>query len=96
MRTSVAEREVADDADAGLCASRKFLRDWQRGRVDADGSAAEVDAFLDVAADVLVRELRLEDGLVDVAGKLSLAHVAGFFLGMSHGDMLLLQSDGRL
>ena len=74
-----AEGEVAHHADLGVGAFAQLDGDGQGGGIDAHGAAAEVDALLDVLADVILGEFRLQNGLVNVGGQLGHGHVGSFF-----------------
>ena len=84
------KRKVADDADLRVGAAGELGGDVERRRVDADGCAPKVDAFLNVSPDFVLRELRFEYGLVNVARELANGHVT-CFLGWFHPCLQLIR-----
>ncbi|MPM57595.1 hypothetical protein SDC9_104417 [bioreactor metagenome] len=79
-----AKRKIADHADARLRSLAEFPRDGKRSGIDAYGCAAEINAFLDILYDVILRKLRLEHRLVDIGGEFRGCHFRSFF-GWFHG-----------
>ena len=73
------EGEIANDAYFRIRACAELGRNVEGGRVYAHGTAAVVNALLNVFADVVLSELRLKNGLVNVAGQLLDRHICRFF-----------------
>ena len=78
LSSGVAEREVADNADAGVGTLAQLARNGHRRGIYAHGLAVIIYTFLNVLPDVILSEFGLQDGLIDVAAKLGGCHFACF------------------